>query len=170
MRVYEGTPRRDYEEVLRCIGGDLDQRRMREVLVVEVPEGFIVEGVVTKHDGDVWTDAAGHETKETIAFGDDEIGVFLDLAVAKRRRDGSSGPVAGRIEAAFRVLGAYIDSVRPLDILFFEQEGSYVMRTLAMTPTGLRHSLAEFTRDDVDGLIQAGPLGRGRRREMIENP
>ena len=164
MRVYEGTPRRDYEEVLRCIGNDLDERRMREILVVEVPEGFIVEGLVTKHDGAVWSEALGREVKETIAFGDEEIEQLLESAIPRRSTTGLPVHLAGPSEAAFRVLGKYIDSVKPSDILFFEQEGAYVLRTLETSSMGLRHVLSEFTRDDVQGLIMAGPSYRGSRQ------
>ena len=33
MRIYEGSPRQDFEEVFRSIGAFLDQRGMREVLL-----------------------------------------------------------------------------------------------------------------------------------------
>ena len=45
MRIYEGSPRQDFEEVLRSIGAFLDQRGMREVLLTEAPDGFIVQGL-----------------------------------------------------------------------------------------------------------------------------
>ena len=35
MRIYEGSPRQDFEEVLRSIGAFLDQRGMREILLLE---------------------------------------------------------------------------------------------------------------------------------------
>ena len=43
MRIYEGSPRQDFEEVFRSIGAFLDQRGMREVLLAEAPDGFIVQ-------------------------------------------------------------------------------------------------------------------------------
>ena len=46
MRIYEGSPRQDFEEVFRSIGAFLDQRGMRDVLLLEVPDGFIVQGLV----------------------------------------------------------------------------------------------------------------------------
>ena len=46
MRIYEGSPRQDFEEVFRSIGAFLDQRGMRDVLLVEAPDGFIVQGLV----------------------------------------------------------------------------------------------------------------------------
>ena len=46
MRIYEGSPRQDFEEVFRSIGAFLDQRGMKDVLLVEAPDGFIVQGLV----------------------------------------------------------------------------------------------------------------------------
>ena len=46
MRIYEGSPRQDFEEVFRSIGAFLDQRGMRDVLLLEAPDGFIVQGLV----------------------------------------------------------------------------------------------------------------------------
>ena len=48
MRIYDGSPRQNYEEVLRSIGAFLDQRGMKEVLLVEAPDGFVVQGMVVE--------------------------------------------------------------------------------------------------------------------------
>ena len=45
MRIYEGAPRQNYEEVLRSLGAVLDQRGMREITVNETDDGFIVQGL-----------------------------------------------------------------------------------------------------------------------------
>ena len=47
MRIYEGSPRQDFEEVFRSIGAFLDSHGMRDILLVEVPDGFVVQGLVT---------------------------------------------------------------------------------------------------------------------------
>ena len=47
MRIYEGSPRQDYEEVLRSIGAFMDQRGLHEILLAEAPDGFIVQGIVS---------------------------------------------------------------------------------------------------------------------------
>ena len=39
MRIYEGSPRQDFEEVFRSIGAFLDSRGMRDILVV----GWVVD-------------------------------------------------------------------------------------------------------------------------------
>ena len=46
MRIYEGSPRQDFEEVFRSIGAYLDRRGMKEILLAEAPDGFIVQGLV----------------------------------------------------------------------------------------------------------------------------
>ena len=46
MRIYEASPRQDFEEVFRSIGAFIDQRGMRDILLVEAPDGFIVQGLV----------------------------------------------------------------------------------------------------------------------------
>ena len=61
MRIYEGSPRQDFEEVFRSIGAFLDQRGMKDVLLVEAPDGFIVQGLVVsggRHGGVVGLDRA----------------------------------------------------------------------------------------------------------------
>src|SRR5207253_6679627 len=86
MRIYEGSPRQDFEEVFRSIGAFLDQRGMKEVLLVEAPDGFIVQGLVSSTGGDSgWSEAMGHQAKETLTFLDDDIARFMDEAVARRK-------------------------------------------------------------------------------------
>ena len=60
MRIYEGSPRQDFEEVFRSIGAFLDQRAMKDVLLMEAPDGFIVQGLVTTGGGSgSWSDSMG---------------------------------------------------------------------------------------------------------------
>ncbi len=160
MRIYEGSPRQDFEEVLRSIGAFLDQRAMRDVLLVEAPDGFIVQGLVASTGaGSAWSDAVGQLTKETLTFLDDDISRFMDEALA-RRGDGESaaaGASSGYYEHAFRVLGRYIDEQKPRDIFFFEQGGAFVVRLLTSTQAGSQHQLLEFTREDIETMIGRGP-------------
>jgi len=164
MRIYEGSPRQDFEEVFRSIGAFLDQRGMREVLLVEAPDGFIVQGlVVSGGGGSAWDESMGQQTKETLTFLDDDIARFMEEAIARR---GSGLPAAdwasaGQYEKAFRVLGRYMDEQKPRDVFFFEQDGAYVVRLLMSGQTGSRHVLAEFTREDIEAMIAAGPAYRG---------
>ena len=166
MRIYDGSPRQNYEEVLRSIGAFLDQRGMREVLLVEAPDGFIVQGLVveTASTG-VWSEHLGQQSKETFTFLDDDIARFMEEG--QDRRDNEHRAVtwgqAGYYEAAFRVVGRYVDEQKPGDIFFFEQDGAFVLRLLMGTQTGSRHLIAEFTRDEVEAMIAQAPDLRGEK-------
>ena len=120
MRIYEGSPRQDFEEVFRSIGAFIDQRAMHEVLLVEAPDGFIVQGIVVAGAaGGAWSESLGAQTKETLTFLDDDIARFMEESVARRGkpdpgararrrrlRDGvpRPRPLHGRAEAARRLL------------------------------------------------------------------
>jgi hypothetical protein len=160
MRIYEGSPRQNYEEVMRSIGAFLDQRGMREVLLLEVPDGFVVQGqVVETTKTGVWSEHLGQQVKETFTFFDDDIARFMEEGHA--RRDNQAQAVtwgqAGYYEQAFRIVGRYVDEQKPRDIFFFEQDGAFVLRLLMWSQTGSRHAIAEFTRDEVEALIAQAP-------------
>jgi hypothetical protein len=166
MRIYEGSPRQNYEEVLRSIGAFLDQRGMREVLLVEAPDGFVVQGlIVDTASVGTWSEHLGVQAKETFTFLDDDIARFLEEGHA--RRDNVQRAVtwgqAGYYEQAFRVVGRYLDEQKPRDIFFFEQEGAFVLRLLMGAQTGSRHLIAEFTRDEVEAMIAQAPDLRGEK-------
>jgi hypothetical protein len=162
VRIYEGTPRQNYEEVLRSIGAFLDQRAMRDVLLTEAPDGFIVQGLAGPTDSVAWTENAPIQ-KETYTFLDDDIGRFMEEAAARRGRGAPTPNMlqAGAYERAFRVLGRYFDQQKPRDVFLFEQEGAYVIRLLMSTRTGARHVLAEFTADEVRQMVDDGSSWRG---------
>ena len=62
MRIYEGSPRQDFEEVLRSIGAYLDQRGMKDVIVMEAPDGFIVQGLArVGSSASTWSEAIGND-------------------------------------------------------------------------------------------------------------
>lgn len=64
MRIYDGSPRQNYEEVLRSIGAFLDQRGMKEVLLVEAPDGFVVQGMVVETSSSgAWSEHLGQQAK-----------------------------------------------------------------------------------------------------------
>jgi hypothetical protein len=162
MRIYEGSPRQDFEEVFRSIGAFIDQRGMREILLVEAPDGFIVQGVVTSGAaGGSWSESMGSQAKETLTFLDDDIARFMEESVARRGRPGPE-PIrdAGFYETALRVIGRYVDEQKPRDVFFFEQEGAFVVRLFLGGQAGSRHVLAEFTRDDISQLVTDGPTLR----------
>lgn len=166
MRIYDGSPRQNYEEVLRSIGAFLDQRGMREILIVEAPDGFIVQGlVVGTTQAGAWSENLGQQTKETFTFLDDDIARFMEEGQAKRdevQRAVTWGQ-AGYYEQAFRVVGRYVDEQKPRDIFFFEQDGAFVLRLLMGIQTGSRHVIAEFTREEVEALIAQASDSRGEK-------
>jgi hypothetical protein len=163
VRIYDGTPRQDYEEVLRSIGAFLDQRSMRDVLLTEAPDGFILQGLAGPlADQATWSDATPVQ-KETYTFLDEDISRFMEEAAARRGRGAPRADVdeAGPYERAFRVLGRYFDQQKPRDVFFFEQDGAYVIRLLMSTRTGSRHVLAEFTADELRAMVAEGSHWRG---------
>jgi hypothetical protein len=162
MRIYEGSPRQDFEEVLRSIGAFLDQRGMKDILLVEAPDGFIVQGLVIDTATGAWSDLAGTQRKETLTFLDDDISRFMEEALA--RRGTAANPPdwqrAGYYERALRVIGKWIDEQKPRDIFFFEQDGAFVVRLYMVGPSGGRHVIAEFTREDMEALVARAPYYR----------
>ena len=163
MRIYEGSPRQDFEEVFRSIGAFLDQRGMKDVLLVEAPDGFIVQGLVMSApsdgrlvglDGDAGQgDADVPRRRHRPVHGG---GRRPSRPSRSRRR--ATRP--GYYETAFRVLGRYMDEQKPRDVFFFEQDGAFVVRLLLSGQAGSRHQLAEFTREDIAQMVARGPALR----------
>lgn len=162
MRIYEGAPRQNYQEVLRSIGAFLDQRGMRDVLLVEAADGFILQGLTPDVEESKWAETQAHISNQSFSFTDDEIGNFMDESLEKRGSSGTDGeqPSAGFYENALRVLGAYIDEQKPHDIFFLEQEHAFVLRLLMGDRTGAHHVLVEFTAYEIAELVARGPEHR----------
>ena len=164
MRIYEGSPRRGFEEVLRSVGAYLDARGMRDILILEVPDGFVVQGHVSGTAGQ-WSDAIGSITKETLTFVDDDIARFLDEARSHRGTGDPAGSTAGSHERALRVIGHWMDEMKPRDIFLLEQDGSYIIRVFVSGQTGIGHQLAEFTAEDIVRLAE-----EARAMRAVEAP
>ena len=163
MRIYEGSPRQDFEEVFRSIGAFLDTRGMRDILLLEVPDGFIVQGLTAAGaSSSAWSESVGSLSKETLSFLDEDIAKFMEEAAKRRGNAQAEQPAAGTHESALRVIGHWIDQQKPKDVFLFEQEGAYVVRLSVGGQQGQHHELAEFTRDDVDGLVAEGPTLRAK--------
>jgi hypothetical protein len=159
MRIYEGRPRQDYEEVFRSLGGFVDQRGMRGVLILEAPDGFVVQGLaLVENPGHT----GGHVGKETYTFLDDDIARFMEESRLRRgtRLDGAPA-VAGPYERALRVLGQYIDQQQPRDVFLMEQDGSWLLRLLMGARSGLQHVLIEFSPDEITARAEQAPAMRG---------
>jgi len=156
MRIYEGGPRQDYEEALRSLGAFLDQRGLRELLLLETNDGFVVQGLVPRTDESGWAESAGTIEKQTFMFADDDVSRFMDEAYAQRRNPKPARPqVDSYYEHALRVIGSYSDEQKPRDVFLFEQDRSFVLRLLMSGRTGEHHVLAEFTHDEVEQMISA---------------
>lgn len=169
MRIYDGGARQDFEEVFRAIGAVLDERAYREILVTEVPDGFLVQGLRTDGaNASNWADTSVMFGKETLTFSDDEIARYMEEAIARRGKNRlqTETPGAHYYEWALRVIGRYLDEQHPRDVFFFEQDGSFVVRLLMSGQGGSRHVLVEFTRDDVLEMIGQGPGLRGRSSRL----
>ena len=164
MRIYDGSPRQDFEEVFRSIGAFLDARGMRDILMLEVSDGFVVQGLVSAGgSAGTWSDTMGTVSKETLTFLDDDIAKFMEEAVARRGRGAPDGATAGVHERALRVVGRWMDGEKPRDVFLFEQDGAYVVRLHVAGQAGSHHMLAEFTKDDINALVEPGsdaPRGR----------
>jgi hypothetical protein len=165
MRIYDGSPRQDFEEVFRSIGAFLDARGIRDILLLEVPDGFILQGLVTTGTASAssWTESVGTVVKETLSFLDEDIAKFMEEAAARRGTGAHASDKPGAYERALRVIGRYIDTQKPKDISLFEVDGSYVIRLMTSTQGGAHHELAEFTRDDVTQLVTRGPQLRAQK-------
>jgi hypothetical protein len=155
MRIYEGSPRQDWEEVLRSVGAYLDGRGMRSVIFLETDNGFIVQGTTVQGSTGAG-ESLGSMNRETLTLHDDDVARFMDEAI-KRRGHTDEEPGPHHYEQQLRVIGRYIDEQHPHDIFFFEVEGSYVARISVAAPGGLHHELIEFTRDDIADMIAKAP-------------
>ena len=164
MRIYEGSPRQGWEEVFRSIGAYVDRERMKEILLLELDAGFILQGMGMPAAG-ARTESEMTLIKMTRELPDDEVAELMEAATTNRGTAESDRPhaeIANYYEQAMRVIGAYLDLNRPRDVFLFEQEGAFVLRLLMLgagsAPMG--HQLVEFTRDDIIAMIDAAPEQR----------
>jgi len=158
MRIYEGSPRQDWEEVLRSVGAYLDDKGMRGVIFLETDAGFIVQGTTVQSSSGPG-EAIGQATRETLTLHDEDVSRFMDEAI-KRRGLKTEEPGPNHYEHQLRVIGRYIDDQHPRDIFFFEVEGSYIARLTLAAPSGSKQELVEFTRDDIAEMINKAPALR----------
>ena len=163
MRIYDGSPRQDWEEVLRSIGAFADREQFKELLLLELEGGFLLQGLALPEGGHD-SDTMGTLAKRTYELTDEQIAQLMDEAAAKRGTVSSRVPEAGLTnyyEQAMRVVGAYIDAQKCRDVFLFEQDGSFVVRLLFATATGhIGHQLAEFTKEEIVAMIEAAPAQR----------
>jgi hypothetical protein len=163
MRIYEGSPRQDWEEVLRSIGAYADRERLKELLLLELDGGFLLQGLTLPPQG-VASEGFGALAKRTHELTDDQVAELMELAVVQRGSAADDQPhpdIEHYYELSMRVVGAYIDSQKAHDVFLFEQDGSYVVRLFASAGTrAAGHQLAEFTRDEIMAMIESAPEHR----------
>lgn len=163
MRIYDGSPRQNWEEVLRSVGAWADREFLKELLFLELDGGFLVQGIRESMGGQ-WSET-GTFSKQTHELTDDQIG---DLIGADKEQRGSGADhaeagITNFYQQAMRIIGKWLDSVQPRDVFFFEQGGSFVVRAFIVDAHGkVGHQLSEFTRDEIMAMIESAPLDRGR--------
>lgn len=166
MRIYEGSPRQDWEGVLRSIGAFADQEKLKELLFLELDGGFVLQGLGLQTGG-ADSDSYGSLAKRTYELTDDQVGEMIDALEARRGTAADDVPhpdLMNYNELALRIIGAYIDSQRAHDVFFFEQDGSFVLRLLNVAGSqGAGHQLSEFTKDEILAMIHAAPEQRGKK-------
>ena len=144
---------------------------MRDILMLEVSDGFVVQGLVTAGaSAGAWSDTIGTVSKETLQFLDDDIAKFMEEAVARRGRGAPEGPGAGVHERALRVVGRWMDEQKPRDVFLFEQDGAYVVRLHVAGQAGSHHMLAEFTQGRHQRPRQPGTDAPGGRPGESQRP
>ena len=155
MRIYEGSPRQDWEEVLRSIGGFADREGLKDLLFFERDGGFLLQGLRYLDSGAA-ADSMGSLGKRNYELSDEKVAELMEGGF-ESRGEGEKGPdkeFTNYYELALRVIGSYLDAQHPHDVFFFEQEGSFVVRLFGTTGHAGGHTLAEFTREDILAMIE----------------
>jgi hypothetical protein len=132
MHVYDGVPRRDYEEALRALGSALDEERLEDVLIVEVADGYLVTGL--RRAASDPNAAAGSPRRYAHA---ERTLQDRDLsALAQRGRDRrGTGHVAGRYEEALRLVGRRVNDSKGWSLLVLDEGHAFLLRMrLATAP------------------------------------
>ena len=162
MRIYDGSPRQDWEEVLRSIGRFADGERLKEILLLELDEGFVLQGLAMQAGG-ADSDSFGALTKRTYELTEERVAELMEIAAGQRgtaEDDRPRADLTNYYELSLRILGAYIDSQKARDVFFLEQEGTYVLRLFGASGAHTGHQLSEFTRDEMLAMIEGAPEHR----------
>ena len=163
MRIYDGSPRQDWEEVLRSVGAFADAEQLKELLLLELEGGFLLQGLGLKQGG-ADSDSFGSAAKRTYELTDDQVAELMDANSAKRDTSDADVPhpdLANYYELGMRILGAYIDQQRAHDVFLFEQDGTFVLRLFGVAGSrGAGHQLSEFTKDEILAMIRSAPEQR----------
>jgi hypothetical protein len=160
MRIYDGSPRQDWEEVLRSVGAFADAEQLKELLFLELEGGFLLQGLGLKQGG-ADSDSFGSTAKRTYELTDEQVAELMEANAAKRGSADADVPrpdFSNYYELGMRILGAYIDQQKAHDVFLFEQEGSFVLRLFGVAGSrGAGHQLSEFTKDEILAMIESAP-------------
>ena len=163
MRIYDGSPRQDWEEVLRSVGAFADAQGLKELLFLELEGGFLLQGLGVQAGG-ADSDSYGATAKRTYELTDDQVAEMMDARARERGSADSDRPAAdltNYYELSMRIMGAYIDQQRAHDVFLFEQDGSFVLRLFGTAGSrGAGHQLSEFTKDEILAMIESAPEQR----------
>ena len=162
MRIYEGSPRQDWEEVLRSVGAFADAERIKELLFLELEGGFLLQGLGMQGGG-AGSDSFGSTAKRTYELTDDQVAEMMDASAARRGSAEANVPkpdLTNYYELALRIVGAYVDNQKAHDVFLFEQDGSFVVRLFGVSSSRAGHQLSEFTKDEILAMIEAAPEQR----------
>ena len=91
MRIYDGSPRQDWEEVLRAIGAFADRERLKDLLFLELEGGFVFQGLAMASGGSD-SDSFGALAKRTYELTEDQVAELMEAAEAKRGSADSDVP------------------------------------------------------------------------------
>ena len=136
MRIYDGSPRQDWEEVLRSIGGLCRQRAPQGDPAPRARGRIPAPGPCACLAGSADSETFGALVKRTYELTDDQVGEMMEASAAKRGTADADRPHADLLnyyELALRILGAYIDGQKAHDVFLLEQEGSFVLRLYGVT-------------------------------------
>ena len=162
MRIYDGSPRQDWEEVLRTVGAFADSERLKDILFLELEGGFVLQGLAMP-PGPADSDTYGALAKRTYELTDDQVGELMDRYASKRGtadRDRPLPDLMNYYELAMRIIGAYVDGQKAHDVFLFEQGGTFVVRLFNAGGSRGSHQLSEFTKDEILAMIEAAPEQR----------
>src|SRR5437879_13689773 len=83
MRIYDGSPRQDWEDVLRAVGAFADRERLKEILLLELEGGFVLQGLALPESGQ-WSESVGQRAARTYDLTDEPGAGRRDEATANR--------------------------------------------------------------------------------------
>ena len=91
MLNYTGTGRTDYEEVFRALGLFIDQNNLKEVVIPELKEGFLLKGLAFS------AERSGFQTiSQSYLFTDQDIEKLVEAAFQQRGQAAVQGAPGGQ--------------------------------------------------------------------------